>query len=532
MYKIYYTIGYGFNHHYPEYRRWLMRVNLTCVILLLAFLQIATAAKAQRISLSKKNASLTEVFKEIRKQSGYDFVYPKDLLKQAKKVSLTVSNVSLDDVLVKCFEGQPFTYKVESKTIVVSEKKSSIIDKVIDYFSAIDVRGKVLDENGDPLQGASVKVKGSALGTMTDKDGEFFLKGVPEGMIIVIAYLSYKSLELKASASMGVIKMELSTSELDEVTVSTGYWSTTKRLSTGSISKITAEEIGNQPVTNPLLALQGRVAGLEITMPGNAVPGVAPTIRIRGNNSLRMSSKNAFGVFALGSENDGNYPLYVIDGVPINSTPVNSQGGSGIGEGFDPLSAINLESIESIEVLKDADGTAIYGSRGANGVILITMKASARDTQPTNLSFNVYQGLGRVSRKLQLLNTEQYLAMRREAVTNDGNTVNDLDYDLKFWDQNRFTDWQELLIGNTAGIIDAQANISSGNSNTSIRFGGGLHKETLVTPGNFGYARISTEISLSHTSKNRKFKLSVMNSYGVERNDLFIGLNGINSALT
>ncbi|RZM23645.1 MAG: SusC/RagA family TonB-linked outer membrane protein, partial [Pedobacter sp.] len=264
---------------------WLI-MRLTTVIIFALFMQVSASSLAQKISLSRSNTPLRTVIKELRHQSGYNFVYTDELLKLSKPVTIKVKGADLEDVLNEIFNSQPLTYSINKNTITIKEKNksSSIIDKVIDFFSTIDVKGKVVDERGEPLQGASVKVKGATSGTMTDKEGEFFLKGIPDDAVIVIAYLGYKPQEMKVSPSMGVVKMEPETSRLDEVKISGGYYETTDKLKTGSIVRVTAKDIENQPVTSPLMSLQGRVAGLEVSTSSGA-PGSAPRVRIRGTNS-------------------------------------------------------------------------------------------------------------------------------------------------------------------------------------------------------------------------------------------------------
>src|SRR5690606_38509905 len=187
--------------------------------------------------------------------------------------------------------------------------------------------------------------------------GEFNINASPTD-ILILTYIGFKTLEVSVgnSSELSLVLQEDVTS-LDEVTVNAGYYTVKKRERTGSISRVTAEEIELQPVISPIQALQGRMAGVEI-IPGGNQPGMASTIRIRGRNSLRE---------------EGNRPLYIIDGMPINSTPVESNSVLQF-TGMDPLNTLNVSNVQSIEVLKDADATAIYGSRGANGVILITTK--------------------------------------------------------------------------------------------------------------------------------------------------------------
>src|SRR5690606_15666704 len=217
---------------------------------------------------------------------------------------------------------------------------------------------------------------------------------------------------------------------LDAVTVNAGYYTVKERERTGSIVKVTSEEIEIQPITSPLQSLEGRMAGVEVEQ-GSGITGLAPKIQIRGRNSLR---------------NEGNYPLYIINGIPVNSEPLRSAGSSTNSSGIDPLSTLNLSNIESIEILKDADATAIYGSRGSNGVVLITTKKGSGGK--TSLTIDMYSGVSIAAQRMKLLNTKQYLSMREQAFEDDGVTPSERNApDLTLWDQSRYTDWQDLLFG-------------------------------------------------------------------------------------
>ena len=171
-----------------------------------------------------------------------------------------------------------------------------------------------------------------------------------------------------------------------------------------------------------------------------------------------------------------------------------------------PFNSLNSSDIESIEVLKDADATAIYGSRGANGVILITTKKGK--SGKTNIDANIYSGVGKVTRKINLLNTQQYLQLRHEAFNNDGAMPGYRDYDVNGdWDTTRYTDWQKVLIGNTSRFTNAQLNISGGNANTQFLIGGGYSNQSTVFPGNYEDVKASTHISLNHSSADQRFHL-------------------------
>lgn len=370
------------------------------------------------------------------------------------------------------------------------------------YFLQQEVRGVVTDQSGMPLPGVTVTVKGKNLGTITDIDGNYSITITPED-ILVFSFIGFKTYE---EAVLGrreiMIRLEEDISSLGEVQINAGYYSTTKRESTGNISRVTAEEIELQPVISPLQALQGRMAGVEI-IPGGDQPGMAPTIRIRGRNSIRE---------------DGNLPLYIINGVPIHSSPIESNSILG-GTGIDPLNTLNLSNIESIEILKDADATAIYGSRGANGVVLITTKKGKYGK--TDLEARVYTGAATVPNRMDLLNTEQYVQIRKQAFLNDQVEPDMYNaYDLVLWDQNRYTDWQDYFFGGTSPISNVSLSTSGGDENTSFRLGGSYHKQGSVYPGDFNYNKITAGLNLNHISDNKKLNLDLSVNYGLDNNNL------------
>ena len=366
------------------------------------------------------------------------------------------------------------------------------------------ISGTVTDALG-PIPGVHILIKGQHSGTFSDQNGRYQLIATPSDTL-VFTYLGYKTVELPVGSHTQInVQLKEDVTALQEVEVNAGYYTVKERERTGNISKVTAEEIELQPIVSPLEALQGRMAGVEVVQQ-SGVPGSAPLIRIRGQNSLRS---------------EGNYPLYIIDGVPINSAPL--EGGSNIySQGFDPLSTLNLSNIESIEVLKDADATAIYGSRGANGVVLITTKRGGGLNRKTEVEARWYSGLGKVSNKLDLLNTPQYLTLRRAALANDGREPDIAsDYDLLLWDQDRYTDWQEELFGGTSTITDVNVFASGGNATTSFRLGGSYHKEGTVFPGDYGYHKVTGSLSLNHTSENKKLGIDLLVNYGVDHSDVF-----------
>ncbi len=331
-------------------------MKLTAILITLFFIQVSASTKAQ-ITLKENKASLEKILEKIGKQSGYDFIYSKQDFKDAEKLSINLNNVSVERALEVCFSNQPLTYEISDRTVMVKLKKDkSLLDRVIDYFTSIDVTGKVVDESGQAISGATIRVKGTNITTSSNDQGIFTLKNVDELAKLEISFLGYQLKEIKVSKNLGNIKMEMAVGKLEEVVVNKGYYTENQKLSTGSVSKVNAVDIEKQPVANILAVIQGRMAGVEIIQDSGA-PGGSFNIKIRGQNSLRS---------------DGNQPLYIIDGVPYSSETIGGTPTSGTMLTLtSPLNSINPSDIESIEVLKDADATAIYGSRGANGVALI-----------------------------------------------------------------------------------------------------------------------------------------------------------------
>ena len=465
----------------------LLIMRLTTVLLIATMMQVSAASYGQRITLNAKNVPLLEVFKEIRVQTGYDFMFERQLIAKGNRVNIRVTNASLDEVLQRCFETQTFTYAIEDKTIVVKAKEESVLGNLAHYLASITVSGILIDEKGQPLPGASVKVKATNKYTTTNKYGAFTLTNVDENAIIVISFIGYDPIEVKATPNLGTITLVMANSKLDEVQVQ-AYGQISRRLNTGNIGTVKAADIEKQPVTNPLLALQGRVAGLFISQ-GSGLPNSTVKVNIRGTNTIAQQTD----------------PLYVIDGLPYSTDMLLNVGYSGSGQAS-PFSFLNPANVESIDVLKDADATAIYGSRGANGVILITTKKGQAGS--TKFDINVYSGMSKIPRKLDLMNTQEFLAMRREAYANDGEEIPSYAVDLTEWDPNRNVDWQERLIGQNSFTTDAQVGVTGGSDNTQYRVFGGYNRNTPPFPRSFKSQKVSGGISLSTASVNRRFHVT------------------------
>jgi hypothetical protein len=212
----------------------LLIMKLTFVLLITAFLQITFAANAQNISLREKNVSLYQIFDKISRQSGYDFVYVNAILSKTNAVTINVKDTPLKDVLEKVFEGQHLQYTIRNKTVIVQQVKDTFFDLFVDYIKSIDIRGKVIDENGKPLAGASVKVNGKNQVSTTDSYGAFTLKNVDENATITVSYIGYISRELKATM-IGVVQLQTDNSRLEDVVV-VGYGTTKRKDLTGAVA--------------------------------------------------------------------------------------------------------------------------------------------------------------------------------------------------------------------------------------------------------------------------------------------------------
>jgi TonB-linked SusC/RagA family outer membrane protein len=398
-------------------RKWIMRVNLTTLLLITVILQVSAGSYAQKITLSEKNAPIKYVLDKIRTQSGYDFLFTTTNLRNAKPVTIKVKNADLKVVLEQVFENQPFDYSVAKNSVVVSKKEISLLEKLKNVFSAVDVRGRVVDENGKPMAGVSIKLKdNSGRSSVTNEQG-FFTATVPDNSILVFSYVGYATRELPARASM-LIVMELSQNKLEE-TVVVGYGTTKRKDLTGSVASVNLAEVRDVPFATFDQALSGKAAGVQVVQADGSPGGVAK-IRIRGGTSLM----------------GGNDPLYIIDGVQIQVQNRYQQGASDIvspversgnddpnftvagsfARGLNSLGGLNINDIETIDILKDASATAIYGSRAANGVVIITTKKGKMNQKPV-FEANYYTGVS-LAENEKVLNRDQYIAIVKEAAKN------------------------------------------------------------------------------------------------------------------
>jgi TonB-dependent starch-binding outer membrane protein SusC len=488
----------------------LLVMKLTILLLTVAFLNVKAIGLSQEVTFSGTNVPLEKVFWAIKKQTIYTVMYDARLLRSTRPINIHAERKPLKDFLEEALANQPLAFYIEKTTIIINKKdlvwglNPMLSEKNFTPSLSLaipPITGKIVGSDGQPIIGANVIIKGTRRGTTSKSDGSFSIDA-HEGEVLIISSVGYLSAQSVVNNDPLKITLALSDSKLDEVQI-TAYGSQTRRFSVGNISTVKAEDIAKQPVSNPLLALQGRVPGLFIAQ-NSGITNSSLTLRLQGQNSMFS----------------GNSPLIVIDGVVYPSALPSF--GDVLGGG-NPLSFINPDNIESINVLKDADATAIYGSRAANGAILITTKKGKAGRM--KLDVNMQQGWSKVARKLKLLNLRQYLDMRYEAYKNDGIDVSSLsmnssNFDLTFWDTTRSTDWQKELIGGTALYSDLNATVSGGTPNVQYLISGTGHRETTVFPGNFDDKKASLHFSISTVSLNQKFKMQFSTQYLIDNNQL------------
>jgi len=343
-------------------------------------MHVSAVSYSQNVTLSEKNVSLQKIFRQINKQANYYFLYTDELLQKTNKVSIEVNNAPLETVLQECFANQPFTYQIYDHTIILKPK--TLTSTKIAAMPPDVVTGKVVDETGVTLPGVSIKLQGTSATAVTDVNGAYSLR-LPDGVktgTLTFSFIGYKTQDVPLTGSLVVnVKMTTESKSLSEVVV-IGYGIQKRGDVSSAISSVDVEKMDKIPATNLSTALQGQVPGL-VAVPSSFKPGSGASIRIRGNRSLNAT----------------NDPLYVVDGVPLTSS----------------IDDINPLDIESVDVMKDASATAIYGSRGANGVIQVTTKKGR--VGKVTIDYSGTTSFDNILRKLDVFNGPEYTQFKRDA---------------------------------------------------------------------------------------------------------------------
>jgi len=507
-------------------------MRLTVFLLLIGILSASAKTKAQ-VSMVKEKITLKQALESIKQQTGYSYFGDQALIDNAPLINVSLKDATLTEALDQCTKSANLAYEIKGKIIYIKAKTPAPEKKeeapiVPNPPPPSEIHGRVVDTTGAPLANAAVSIKGTKHGTQTGADGKFSLTYTESNITLIISYTGFETREyIPGSDNSVLIVIKASTNALDEV-VSKGYYKTTQRYNTGSVSKVDGKELTIQPVTDPLLALEGKVPGLYIQQ-SSGVPGAFSTIRLRGANNIPSN-----GAGTLATLND---PLFIIDGVPFSSqsltnpvvgggilgTPSLTSDGAnlnaGLGLGLSPFASINPNDIESIEVLKDADATAIYGTRGANGVVLITTKKAKAG--PTMVNLSMKYGTSKPTRLVDMMNTQQYLEMRREAFKNDGLVPGPSDYDINgVWDTTRYTNWQKVLIDRPASYLTTNLTISGGSATTQFSMSLGYNNQGTSMPGDYSSQTATVHSNIHHSSTDKRFDLSLTADYSYLNSNL------------
>lgn len=438
-------------------------MKLTILLFLIGIFAASgkTYSQQGRFNLNYRNVTIKEVFDEIKLQSDLHFFYSNDDLDISRKVDIQVADASVEDILNQVFDSSDIHYKIVDNVVIIS--RSDVQWSFNQTEQRLTVKGTVTDSSGLPLPGLTVLLKGSTQGTITDSEGSFTLADVPTNGILIFSFVGMETMEV-AVEGRSVIQVEMREKAIGlEEVVAVGYGTLRKSDITGSVSSVKGEDLAQMPMQRVDQALQGRASGVLVLNTAGA-PGAETTIRVRGMNSI----------------NGGNNALVVIDGL---------QGGN--------LNALNPNDIESLEILKDASATAIYGARGANGVILITTK-SGKKGKPV-ISYSYSYGIQSIRDKLDLMGAVDYARTRNawRATQNASGTPTPIftDEEISGFERSGGTDWQDEIY-RVAPIQNHQLSLGGGTENMTYMVSGAyLDQEGILL--NSEYKRFNLRVNLS-----------------------------------
>jgi TonB-linked SusC/RagA family outer membrane protein len=453
-----------------NFKRIFTIMKSTILFLLLSMSMFATDLSSQsaNVSILLKDNNLENVLTEIEKQTDYLFVYKKNDIDLKRKVSINAVNRPVKSVLHGIFNGTDISYVMEGNSIMLMKGGEKIQQPKQD---GKHVTGTVTDEAGEPLIGVSVAIKGTTTGTLTDLDGKFTIQVPAESTVLVFSYVGFTSQEIVVGDKSDIsVVLASNISDLEEVVV-VGYGVQKKKLVTGATTQVKGDDISKLSTVSVMSALSGQTPGVSISQNNNK-PGEGFKVNIRG----------------VGTIGDSN-PLYIIDGLV---------GGD--------INLLSPTEIESVDILKDAASTAIYGSRAANGVILVTTKHGKLGSKITT-SFDMNYGWQNVYKKLRVLNAQEYVTIMDEARMNDGLAPLDWATVIPSWDRVQSgwtgTDWFDELTTKNAPVQNYSLNINGGSENavysaslgytSQVGMMGGKHLRSQYDRYN---GRINTEFTL------------------------------------
>lgn len=481
------------NHNlYQEFKHsFQIMKNAFLALFLFVGTTYATESYSQntRVTVIVNQASTIHVLSEIEKQTEYLFVYDTKDINLNQLVNIHAKNRPVSEILDEMFKGTDIRYAMEGKNIMLMKHSNKNTHDIEQQMKTL--KGTVTDAKGEPIIGANIKVEGTNFGTITNMDGQFTLN-VPENAILQISYIGFINQNIKVGTDKSItVQLQEDSQSLDEVVV-VGYGTMKKSDLTGSVSSLTSDNFKTGTDLTPQQLMQGSFSGVNISQ-NSGKPGGSNTIRVRGGTSITAS----------------NDPLYVIDGVPISTSAGVNQSNISTSttdffdqEPVNPLANINPGDIESINILKDASATAIYGSRGANGVIMITTKKGKQGVRQLDYSFNL--GISTVAKKLDVLTGDEYRS-----------TVSDLGLTLD--DKGMNTDWQDIIF-RTAISQNHHLSFMSGSEHTNYRASVGYSNQNGILKGS-GMKSANGRVNINHKALNDKLKLDMNLSYGETDSD-------------
>ncbi len=470
-------------------------MKFTVLLTIVSFFQVQFGLYAQNkeISIDVTKGSLEQVIQEIEAVSRFKFLFNRKVVDVNRVVTIKAKNQQINTILTELFANTDIVFEVVNKQIILSKKKANMQENSTVQFK---ISGVVYDSDGQPLPGTNIIEKGTANGTQADFDGEFTLTVSDKNAVLTVSYIGFatKEIPLNGQAKLAVV-LEESASGLEEVVV-VGYGEQVKSRLTGAIASVTSNDIAGFPASSIEQSLNGKMAGVQLSQ-SSGQPGAGISIRVRGISSI----------------SGGNEPLYVVDGVPFFSSDV---------RGLNGMSSINPNDIASIQVLKDASATAIYGSRGANGVVMITTKSGV--SNESSIRYNTWVSTRSILKKLPLMNGAEFIDFQKRFFTNSGLEIPDEINQIN----NADTNWQEEIL--QSGVAtNHDISISGGTAKSQYYISlGYLNENGIIINSDFerfslranlssslnDYLSIKSAISASNSVQNGFSEAENNNTFG------------------